>query len=177
MLEPRALNELIPDWKDKGAPLNTPATKDKMYFLTKNWAIPMPHPPQMSNTGNYIISLNQFTRWLGEQAEELGVEVYPSFAASEVLYHPDGAVKGIATNDVGIGRDGLPKPNFERGMEIHAKVTLFAEGCHGSLTKKLVQKFDLRKDSQPQTYALGLKEVCVLVTIPIKKLTVPGLGN
>ncbi|KAJ3417178.1 hypothetical protein HDV05_006384 [Chytridiales sp. JEL 0842] len=159
VLEPRALNELIPDWKEKGAPLNTPATKDKMYFFTENAAIPLPHPPQMSNHGNYIVSLSNFVRWLGEQAEELGVEVYPSFAASEVLYNEDGSVAGIATNDVGISRQGLPKDNFERGMEIRAKVTLFAEGCHGSLTKKVIRKYDLRKDCQPQTYGLGLKEV------------------
>ncbi|KAJ1553689.1 hypothetical protein HK405_007204, partial [Cladochytrium tenue] len=159
VLEPRALNELIPDWKEKGAPLNQPALKDKMYFLTEKLAIPIPHPPQMTNTGNYIVSLSNFVKWLGEQAEEAGVEIYPSFAASEVLYNEDGSVAGIATNDVGIGRNGLPKDNFERGMEIRAKVTLFAEGCHGSLTKKLVRKFDLRKDAQHQTYALGLKEV------------------
>ncbi|TPX59132.1 hypothetical protein PhCBS80983_g02662 [Powellomyces hirtus] len=159
VLEPRALDELIPDWKEKGAPLNTPATKDRMVFLTEKHAIPLPHPPQMNNKGNYIVSLSNFTKWLGEQAEELGVEVYPSFAASEVLYNEDGSVKGIATNDVGIGKDGKPKDSFERGMEIHAKVTLLAEGCHGHLTKKLSKKFDLRKDSQPQTYALGLKEV------------------
>ncbi|KNC97740.1 uncharacterized protein SPPG_06742 [Spizellomyces punctatus DAOM BR117] len=159
VLEPRALNELIPDWKEKGAPLNTPAAKDKMLFLTEKHAIPLPHPPQMNNKGNYIVSLSNFVRWLGEQAEELGVEIYPSFAASEVLYDEDGSVKGIATNDVGIGRDGRPKDNFERGMEIHAKVTLFAEGCHGHLTKRISRKFDLRKDSQPQTYGIGLKEV------------------
>ncbi|KAJ3170804.1 hypothetical protein HDU88_008707 [Geranomyces variabilis] len=159
VLETRALDELIPDWKDKGAPLNTPATKDRMLFLTKKHAIPMPHPPQMNNKGNYIVSLSNFVRWLGEQAEECGVEIYPSFAASEVLYNEDGSVKGIATNDVGIAKNGAPKDNFERGMEIHAKVTLFAEGCHGHLTKKLARKFDLRKNSQPQTYGLGLKEV------------------
>ncbi|KAI8899172.1 hypothetical protein BC833DRAFT_586766, partial [Globomyces pollinis-pini] len=159
VLEPRALDELIPDWKEKGAPLNTPATKDKMYYLTESAAIPLPHPPQMSNKGNYIVSLNNFVRWLGEQAEELGVDVYPGFAGSEILYHEDGSVKGIATNDVGIDKSGKPKDSFERGMEIHAKVTLFAEGCHGSLTKKLIHKFDLRKDSEPQTYGLGIKEV------------------
>lgn len=159
VLEPRALNELLPDWKERGAPITTQVTKDKMLFLTKKWGIPMPHPPQMNNTGNYIVSLNNVVRWLGEQAEELGVEIYPSFAGSEILYNSDGSVKGIATNDVGIGRDGAPTDRFERGMEIHAKVTLFAEGCHGSLTKKLVSKFDLRKDSEPQTYGLGIKEV------------------
>ncbi|KAI9208857.1 uncharacterized protein BJ171DRAFT_418934 [Polychytrium aggregatum] len=159
VLEPRALNELIPDWKDRGAPLNQPALHDQVLFLTEKAAIPLPHPPHMNNKGNYIISLNNFVRWLGEQAEELGVEIYPSFAASEVLYNEDGSVKGIATNDVGIDRNGKPKDSFERGMEIHAKVTLFAEGCHGSLSKKVIQKFDLRKDSQFQTYGIGVKEV------------------
>ncbi|KAJ3347999.1 hypothetical protein HDU91_006660 [Kappamyces sp. JEL0680] len=158
-LEPRALNELIPDWKEKGAPLNTPVKKDKMMLLTKNSSFPLPHPPQMSNHGNYIVSLNNFVRWLGEQAEELGVEIYPGFAGAEILYHDDGSVKGIATNDVGIGKNGLPTESFERGMEIHAKQTIFAEGCHGSLTKQLISKFDLRKDSEPQTYGLGVKEV------------------
>lgn len=120
----------------------------------------MPAPPQMNNHGNYIISLNQFCKWLGERAEEMGVEIYPGFAASEVLYNiEDGAVKGVATNDLGIGRDGKPKASYERGMEFHARVTLFAEGCHGSLTKQVIKRFDLRRDSQPQTYALGLKEV------------------
>ncbi|ORY48211.1 hypothetical protein BCR33DRAFT_753313 [Rhizoclosmatium globosum] len=123
---------------------------DKMYFLTEQLSIPIPHPPQMSNKGNYIVSLSQFVRWLGEQAEEAGVEVYPAFAASEVLYNEDGSVAGIATNDVGISKSGLPKDSFERGMEIRAKVTLFAEVIH---------KFDLRKDSDPQTYGLGVKEV------------------
>ncbi|KAJ3078109.1 hypothetical protein HK102_004732, partial [Quaeritorhiza haematococci] len=159
VLEPRALNELIPDWKEKGAPLNQPALKDRMYFLTENASIPLLHPPALSNKGNYIVSLSNVVRWLGEQAEELGVEVYPGYAASEVLYNEDGSVKGIATNDVGIGRNGKPKDSFERGMEIHAKVTIFAEGCHGSLTKKLAKKFDLRKDSQHQTYGIGMKEV------------------
>ncbi|KAI8825303.1 uncharacterized protein EV422DRAFT_584182 [Fimicolochytrium jonesii] len=171
VIEPRALNELIPDWKEKGAPLITEAKKDRMLFLTENNSIPIPHPPQMNNKGNYIVSLSNFTRWLGEQAEELGVDVYPSFAASEVLYNEDGSVKGIATNDVGIGKDGRPKDNFERGMEIHAKVTLFAEGCHGHLTKKVAKKFDLRKNSQPQTYALGVKEVW---EVPDEKFE-PGL--
>jgi electron-transferring-flavoprotein dehydrogenase len=113
----------------------------------------------MNNHGNYIISLNQFCQWLGERAEEIGVEIYPGFAASEIVYKPDGSVSGVATNDLGIGRDGKPKDSFERGMEFHAKVTLLAEGCHGSLTKQIIKKFDLRRDSEPQTYALGLKEV------------------
>ncbi|ORX94314.1 hypothetical protein K493DRAFT_329963 [Basidiobolus meristosporus CBS 931.73] len=159
VLEPRALNELIPDWSEKGAPLNQPALKDKMCFLTEKYAIPLPHPPQMNNKGNYIISLNNFTKWLGEQAEELGVDIYPGIAASEVIYDEEGRVKGIATNDVGLDKNGQPKDSFERGMEIHGKVTLFAEGCHGSLTKTLFSKFNLRENSEPQTYAIGLKEV------------------
>lgn len=113
----------------------------------------------MNNHGNFIVSLNQFTKWLGERAEEIGVEVYPGFAASEVLYKLDGSVRGVATNDLGISRDGRPKDSFERGMEFNARITLFGEGCHGSLTKQIIKKFDLRRDSQPQTYGLGLKEV------------------
>ena len=164
VIEPSAVNELLPDWISPDNPSRfknaTPATHDKMRFLTKNNSIPIPAPPQMNNHGNYIISLNQFCKWLGERAEELGVEVYPGFAASEVLYNPlDGSVKGVATNDLGIARDGKPKASFERGMEFHARVTLFAEGCHGSLTKQVIKRFDLRRDSQPQTYGLGLKEV------------------
>jgi len=164
VIEPSAINELLPDWLSEDNPSRfehvTAATGDKMRFLTKNGSIPIPAPPQMNNHGNYIISLNQFCKWLGERAEEVGVEVYPGFAASEVLYKPlDGSVQGVATNDLGISRDGKPKASFERGMEFHARVTLFAEGCHGSLTKRIMKKFDLRRDSEPQTYALGLKEV------------------
>lgn len=159
VLEPRALNELVPDWKEKQAPLTQPATMDKMKFLTKNYAIPFPHPPQMNNKGNYIISLNNFVKWLGEQAESLGVELYPGFAASEVVYDEAGNVKGIATNDVGLDKNGKAKENFERGMELHGRVTFFAEGCHGSLTKTLFRRFGLREGVQPQTYGIGLKEV------------------
>ena len=163
VLEPRAVDELFPDWLSEdnenrfvGA---TPAGKDKMRFLTKSSAIPIPAPPQMHNKGNYIISLSQFTKWLGERAEEVGVEVYPGFAGAEIIYGHDGAVKGVATNDQGVGRDGKAKANFERGMEFNARVTLLAEGCHGSLTKHVAKKFELRRESAPQTYGLGLKEV------------------
>lgn len=163
VIEPSAINDLIPDWLDESNPSRfehaTPAGKDKMRFLTKNSAIPLPAPPQMHNHGNYIVSLNQFVAWLGERAEEVGVEVYPGFAAAEVLYNSDGSVKGVATNDLGIARDGKPKDTFERGMEFHARVTMFGEGCHGSLSKQVVKKFDLRADSQHQTYGLGLREV------------------
>lgn len=112
VLEPRALNELIPDWKEKGAPLNTPVTKDSMRFLTKTLSIPLPHPPQMNNKGNYIVSLSNFVKWLGEQAEELGVEIYPGFAASDVLYNEDGSVRGVALNDVGLDKNFEPKVSF-----------------------------------------------------------------
>jgi electron-transferring-flavoprotein dehydrogenase len=163
VIQPTAVEELLPDWlaevnenRFAGA---TPAGGDKMRFLTKGMALPVPTPPQMHNKGNYIVSLNEFTKWLGERAEEVGVEVYPGFAASEVLYKSDGSVKGVATNDMGIARSGKPKDTFERGMEFHARVTLFGEGCHGSLSKQVIKKFDLRSDSQPQTYGLGVKEV------------------
>lgn len=109
----------------------------------------------MYNHGNYIVRLGHVVQWLGEQAEELGVEIYPGYAASEILYHEDGSVKGIATNDVGIAKDGSPKENFERGMELHAKCTIFAEGCHGHLSKQIINKFDLRKNSEHQTYGIG----------------------
>lgn len=163
VIQPTAVEELIPNWlaEDNESRFTgtTPATKDYMRYLTKGSAIPIPAPPQMNNHGNYIVSLNQFTAWLGERAEEAGVEVYPGFAAAEVLYKSDKSVKGVATNDLGISRSGKPKDSFERGMEFHARVTLFAEGCHGSLTKQIIKKFDLRRDSQPQTYGLGIKEV------------------
>ncbi|KAF9566664.1 hypothetical protein EC968_003612 [Mortierella alpina] len=177
VLEPRALDELIPDWKEKGAPLNQPALKDQMKLFTKNYAIPLPHPPQMNNKGNYIVSLSNYVKWLGEQAEEAGVEVFPGFSASEILYNEDGSVKGIATNDVGLDKNFQPKDNFERGMEFHAKVTLFAEGCHGSLTKQLFRKFNLREECDPQTYGIGLKEVWKIDPAKSKPGTVVhGLG-
>ncbi|CDS09329.1 hypothetical protein LRAMOSA10689 [Lichtheimia ramosa] len=159
VLEPRALNELIPDWKERGAPLNTPVTSDSMQFLTRNMSFPLPLPPTMDNHGNYVISLNNFVKWLGEQAEELGVEIYPGFGGSELRYHPDGSVAGVQLNDLGLDKNFQPKDNYERGMAINAKVTLLAEGCHGSLTKTLINKFDLRKDREPQKYGIGLKEV------------------
>jgi electron-transferring-flavoprotein dehydrogenase len=157
--ETRALNELIPDWKAKGAPLNVEAAEDRFLFLTKTKVWRLPTPPQMNNHGNYIISLGQFGRWLATQAEELGVEIYPGFAAAEVLYDETNKVCGVATGDMGIGKDGQKTDQFQPGIELHAKQTVFAEGCHGSLTKRLVAKYDLRKDSDPQTYALGVKEI------------------
>lgn len=159
VFEPRALDELFPDWKEKGAPLNTPAKKDSFLFLTQDKSYAFPTPPQMHNKDNYIISLGNLARWMAEQAEEMGVEIYPGFAAAEVLYHENGSVKGVATGDMGIGKDGQKTDMFEPGVELHARQTVFAEGCYGSLTKTLIEKFDLRKDSDPQTYGLGIKEI------------------
>ena len=159
VLEPRALDELLPDWKALGAPLNTPAGEDRFLFLTEKRAIKLPTPPQMHNHGNYIISLGNLCRWLGQQAEGLGVEIYPGFAAAEVLYHEDGSVKGVATGDLGIGKDGAHTENYQPGMELHAKQTIFAEGCRGSLTKTLMQKFKLREGVDPQAYGIGIKEL------------------
>ncbi len=158
VLEPRALNELIPDWSARGAPLDTPAREDRFLWLTEANSTRLPTPPQMHNHGNYIVSLGNVVRWLGTQAEELGVEIYPGFAAAEVL-EEDGRVVGIATGDMGIGRDGKPTDNFQRGMELRAKYTLFAEGCRGSLTKHLIRRFNLRDGHDPQTYAIGIKEL------------------
>ncbi len=158
VLEPRALNELIPDWKEKGAPLNTPAKEDRFLFLTKKRAIRLPTPPQMHNEGNYIVSLGNVCRWLATQAEELGVEIFPGFAAAETLFE-GGRVCGIATGDMGIGKDGQRTANFTPGVEIHARLTVFAEGVRGSLSKALIEKFDLRKNAQPQTYGIGIKEL------------------
>jgi electron-transferring-flavoprotein dehydrogenase len=159
VLEPRALNELFPDWKDRGAPLNVPVTSDKVYFLTKKMALRCPTPPHMSNHGNYIISLGNLCRWLADQATEMGVEIYSGFPGSEFVYNEDGSIKGVATGDMGIGKDGKPTENFQRGLELHAPITLLAEGTRGSLSKKLIQKFNLREGADPQTYGIGLKEV------------------
>jgi len=159
VLEPRSLNELIPDWKEKGAPLNTPAADDRFMFLTETEAHKLPTPPQMNNHGNYIISLGNFCRWLAEQAEAMGVEIYPGFAAAEVLYAEDGSVRGIATGDMGVGRDGEKTEMYTPGVELIAKQTVFGEGCRGSLTKTLQERFNLRDGVEPQTYAIGIKEL------------------
>jgi electron-transferring-flavoprotein dehydrogenase len=158
VIEPRALNELIPDWKEKGAPLDTPAGDDQFLFLTATRSFKMPTPPQMNNHGNFIVSLGNVVRWFGQQAEALGVEIYPGFAATELL-EEDGRIVGIATGDMGIGKDGQPTANFQRGMELRATYTLFAEGCRGSLSKQLMQRFNLRDGKDPQTYGIGIKEL------------------
>ena len=159
VIEPRALDELLPDWKELGAPLNTPASEDRFMFLSEKRAYRFLTPPQQNNHGNYIVSLGNVCRWLAEQAEALEVEIYPGFAAAEVLYHEDGSVKGVATNDMGRTREGEEGPNFELGMELHARQTLFAEGCRGSLTKTLFERFGLREGVDPQVYGLGIKEL------------------
>ena len=162
VLEPRAIDELLPDWKDRGAPLNTPVTDEKFLFLTEGGAVRLPNfllPPQLNNHGNYIVSLGNLCRWLASQAEEMGVEIFPGFAAAEVVYNDRGDVKGVATGDMGVARDGSRKPEFQPGMELHAKYTLFAEGCRGSLTKTLFERFRLRDGVDPQTYGIGIKEL------------------
>jgi electron-transferring-flavoprotein dehydrogenase len=159
VVEPRALNELIPDWKEKGAPLLTPAAEDRFFYLTAKRAIAMPTPPQMHNHGNYIVSLGNLCRWLAGQAEALGVEIYPGFAAAEVLTDETGRVLGVATGDMGIGKDGKPTANHTRGVELRGTYTMFAEGCRGSLSKLIQARFHLREGIDPQTYAIGLKEL------------------
>lgn len=165
VFEPRALNELFPDWAtmDNPPPLDTETTDDEFLVLTNDKSsLSIPHifhPPQLNNTGNYVLSLSQLARWLGEQAEEMGVEIYPGFAADEVIYNEQGEVIGIATKDVGIAKSGEQKDTFERGMELHAKHTLFAEGCRGSCSEELIAKFNLREGKDEQTYGLGVKEV------------------
>ncbi|KLT72066.1 electron transfer flavoprotein-ubiquinone oxidoreductase [Neisseria arctica] len=159
VIDPKSLTELLPDWKEQGAPLTRSVTEDKVLFLTAQKAHKLITPPSFQNHGNYIISLGQLTRWLAEQAESLGVEIYPGFAASEILYHEDGSVKGIATGDMGIGKDGQPTANYQPGMELWAQQTIFSEGCRGSLTKQVIKRFALDRDSQPQTYGIGIKEI------------------
>lgn len=162
VFETLVLDELIPKWKEKKAPLNTPVTSDKFLFLTKSGAFKLPNfllPPQMQNQGNYIISLGNLCRWLGKEAEELGVEIYPGFAAKEILFDEDGSVKGIATGDMGIAKDGSRKSSFEPGVELHAKYTLFAEGARGSLSQELMDIYQLRINAEPQTYGIGIKEL------------------
>lgn len=160
-LEPSTLNELIPDWKERGAPLNTPVTADKFKILSETGAITVPILKgfPMNNHGNYIVRMGHYVQWLGEQAEELGVEIWPGVAAAEVLYHEDGSVKGVATGDMGVGKDGAPKDSFCRGMEMHAKCTIFGEGCRGQLSKQLMKSLDLNANNEQQIYGLGIKEL------------------
>ena len=162
VLETRALDELFPDWRDRGAPVETPVREERFLLLTETRGFALPHallPPVMRNRGNYIVSLGNLCRWLAGEAEALGVEIYPGFAAAEALYDDSGAVAGVATGDMGISRSGEPGPNHQRGVELRGRITLFAEGCRGNLGKALAERFDLRAGVQPQTYGIGLKEL------------------
>ena len=162
VIDPISLNELIPDWRKKGAPLTVEVNENHHWVLSSGGKWEMPHlllPPFMHNKGCYTLSLGNLCRWLAGQAEELGVEIFPGFAAAEVLFNEDGSVKGVATGDLGIARDGTKKPDYQPGLELHARYTLFAEGARGSLTKELERVFDLRKDSSPQHYGIGIKEL------------------
>jgi len=162
VFETRALDELIPNWKDEGAPIQTKVSKEKFLFLSKNSSFSWPTwllPAVQQNHKNYIISLANLCRWLGEKAEALGVEIFPGFPASKILYNEDGSVQGVKTGDMGIDKEGNNKENFEPGIEIHGKVTVFAEGCRGHLGKELIENFSLNKDKSPQQYGIGFKEI------------------
>ncbi|THF60844.1 electron transfer flavoprotein-ubiquinone oxidoreductase [Pseudothauera rhizosphaerae] len=162
VIDPRALDELIPDWRQQGAPIKTAVTEDRVIFLSETGGRQIPNallPDSFHNEGNYIVRLGHVAKWLGEQAEALGVEVYPGFAGAEVLFDENSAVKGVATGDMGLLRDGSQGPNYQPGMELHAKYTLFAEGCRGHLGKQLEAKFNLRDGADPQTYGIGIKEL------------------
>ncbi|MBP2276736.1 Electron transfer flavoprotein-ubiquinone oxidoreductase [compost metagenome] len=163
VIDPRSLDELIPDWREKGCPLaDVPVTDNQHWMLSKTGKISVPHfltPPFMHNKGTYTGSLGNLCRWLASQAEELGVEIFPGFAAAEILYKDDGSVKGVATGDMGVARDGTHKPDYTPGLEIHAKYTFFGEGVRGHLSKQIIRTFDLAKDSQPQVYGIGIKEL------------------
>ncbi|WP_243632191.1 electron transfer flavoprotein-ubiquinone oxidoreductase [Parazoarcus communis] len=162
VMDPRALTELIPDWKARGAPLITEVSEDRVLLLSETGARRIPNgllPDCLLNEGNYIVRLGHVVKWLGEQAEALGVEVYPGFAGAEILFDPSGAVKGVATGDMGLMRDGMPGPNHQPGMALHARYTLFAEGCRGHLGKQLEARYRLREGIDPQTYGIGIKEL------------------
>jgi electron-transferring-flavoprotein dehydrogenase len=174
VMDPQAITELFPDWKERGAPLNTEVSEDRFLFLTAGKALKTPSwmlPACFQNHGNYIVSLANVVRWLGQQAEALGVEIFPGFPAAEILYNQDGSVKGVATGNMGVDRAGKPKADFQLGMELHAKYTFFAEGARGHLGKQLIGKFQLDKGKDPQTYGIGIKELWEIDP----KLHKPGL--
>ena len=175
VIDPIALNELLPDWKSRGAPIDTSVTDDRFLILSHDEAFPIPRwmlPPLMNNHGNYIVSLGNVCRWLAKEAEALGVEIYPGFAATEVLFGEDGAVRGVATGDMGVAKDGTHKPEYQPGMELYAKYTLFAEGCRGSLSETLMTRFALREGIDPQKYGIGIKELWEVTPDKHKKGTV-----
>ena len=162
VIDPVALNELIPDWKEKGAPLKTEVKEDRFYMLGKAGALRLPNfmmPPLMNNHGNYAVSLGNVCRWLATQAEELGVEIYPGFACSDLVYREDGSVKGVVAGVFGIGKDGEPGPDYQPGMELHGKYVMIGEGVRGSLAKVLIEKFNLSDGKSPQKFGIGMKEL------------------
>ncbi len=162
VMDPRSITELFPNWKTDGAPINTPVTEDRFMFLSETGSRQVPDwmlPDCFKNHGNYVVSLGNVVRWLGQQAEASGVEIYPGFAACEVLFNEDGSVKGVATGNMGVGKDGQKTGNFQPGMELHAKYTFFAEGARGHLGKQLIERFKLSEGKDPQSYAIGLKEL------------------
>ena len=162
VIDPIALTELFPDWKERGAPLKTPVGEEKFLFLSERGSREVPHgwlPSSLRNQGYFVGSLGNLVRWLGQQAESLGVEIFPGFAAAEVLYDDAGAVKGVATGNMGVGRDGKPTENFQPGVELHGKYTLFAEGARGNLARQLVPRFKLDEGRDPQTWGIGIKEI------------------
>ena len=162
VMDPKALSELDPDWKEKGAPLNVPVQEDRFLFLSERggWRVPNPLLPDcFRNHGNYVVSLGNVCRWLGQRGEEMGVEIFPGFCGTEVLYDERGAIRGVATGDMGVGRDGQPTDAYQPGTELLAKYTLFAEGCRGQLGKQLEEKFNLRDQRDPQVYGIGIKEL------------------
>jgi electron-transferring-flavoprotein dehydrogenase len=162
VMDPRSLNELFPNWRELNAPLNAPVSEDRFQFLTETRALKVPAfmlPGCFQNHGNYVVSLGNVCRWLGQQAEALGVEIFPGFAAAEILYGSDGRVIGVATGDMGIGRDGKPTNAYQPGMALHGKYTFFAEGCRGHLGRQLQRHFSLCERSDPQVYGIGLKEL------------------
>ncbi|WP_277979412.1 electron transfer flavoprotein-ubiquinone oxidoreductase [Sphingomonas phyllosphaerae] len=163
VIDPQSLDELLPDWREQGCPLaEVPVTENLHWVLTRTGKLTLPHlwtPPFLHNKGTYTGSLGNLCRWLSGKAEELGVEIFPGFAAAEILFHDDGSVKGVATGDMGVARDGTHKPDYQPGLELHAKYTFFSEGCRGHLSKELMRLFDLRRDCDPQVYGLGVKEL------------------
>ena len=174
VMDPRAITELFPDWQQRGAPLNQPVSADEVLFLKPTWASkvqPWLVPQCLHNEGNYVIGLGAVVKWLAEQAEALGVEIFPGFTAAEVLYGEDGRVRGVATGNQGVGKDGEPHSGFQLGIELHAKYTLFAEGARGHLGKQLIERFDLAAGRDPQSYALGIKELWEIPAVQAK----PGL--
>ena len=162
VLDPVGINKLIPDWKEKGAPITVPVVDDKFYMLGEAGALRIPNfpmPPLMSNHGNYIVSMGNVCRWMAEQAEELGVEIFPGMSCSEMVYAEDGSVKGVVAGEFGRNPDGTEGPGYEPGMELHGKYVFLSEGVRGSLSKEVIAKYDLAKGKEPQKYGLGMKEI------------------